>query len=74
MSIRLLARDLYRAEQNVDQLQKKLDGAGGAEKITLSAEVKIARQERDMLRKMLAGEKESGSFRKRFDGFGASRS
>ncbi len=72
MSIRLLAKDLYKAEQNVDQLQKKIDTGGVAEKAALMAEIKIAKQERDMLRKMLAGEKDSGSFRKRFDGFGSS--
>lgn len=72
MSIRLLAKDLYKAEQNVDQLQKKIDTAGVAEKAPLMTEIEIARQERDILRKMLDGEKASGTFRKRFDGFGAS--
>lgn len=73
MSIRLMAKDLYRAQQNVGQLQKKLAGVlTELEKNDLTAELKFAVQERDMLRRMLDGEKDSGEFRKRFDGFGMS--
>lgn len=71
MSIRLLAKDLYRAEKNVDTLQKNLEESQTEpEKKSLTAELKLAVQERDMLRRMLEGEKESGEFRSRFDGFG----
>ena len=74
MSIRAVAKDLYKAQQSVDQLQKKVDAAGPAEKVNLEGELKLALQDRDLLRRMLDGEKESGSFRKRFDGFGSTRS
>ena len=74
MSIRLVAKDLYKAQQNVDQLQKKIDTAEPKEIASLEVELKILTQERNMLRKMLDGEKESGSFRKRFDGFGSTKS
>lgn len=73
MSIRLLAKDLYKAQQSVDQLQKKIDSSSEAEKKILVVEFKEAVQERDMLRRMLNGEKESGEFRKRFDGFGVTK-
>ena len=73
MSIRLIAKDLYKAQQNVDQLQKKYDDSSVTEKNVLMVELKVAIQERDMLRRMLDGEKESGEFRKRFDGFGMTK-
>ncbi len=73
MSIRLIAKDLYKAQQNVDQLQKKHDAGSVTEKTILGVELKVAVQERDMLRRMLDGEKESGEFRKRFDGFGMTK-
>jgi len=73
MSIRLLAKDLYRAQQNVDQLQKKYDDSSVSEKTIWGVELKAAVQERDILRRMLDGEKESGEFRKRFDGFGMTK-
>lgn len=68
-----MAKDLYKAQQNVDQLQKKHDDSAETEKIVLGAELRVAVQERDMLRRMLDGEKDSGEFRKRFDGFGATK-
>ena len=73
MSIRLIAKDLYRAQQNVDQLQKQIESSSEAEKNVLAVDLNAAIQERDMLRRMLDGEKESGDFRKRFDGFGVTK-
>ncbi|BHH83530.1 hypothetical protein [Desulforhopalus sp. 52FAK] len=73
MSIRLMAKDLYKAQQSVDQLQKKIDSAEPKDIASLEAELKIVTQERNMLRRMLDGEKESGEFRKRFDGFGSTK-
>lgn len=70
MSIRSLARDLYKAQQKVTALQKKHDSGTFSEKQALSQELSFARQELQMLRRMLDGEKESGTFRQRFDGFG----
>lgn len=73
MSIRLMAKDLYKAQQSVDQLQKKIDSAEPKDIASLEADLKIVTQERNMLRRMLDGEKESGNFRKRFDGFGSTK-
>lgn len=73
MSIRSLARELYRAQQKVTELQKKLASAGQDTKDSLTQELRHAMQELQMLRRMLDGEKESGSFRQRFSGFGSSK-
>lgn len=70
MSIKALARDLYRAQQNVDRLEKLLENAsqGDAEKIR--DELRGAKAEHAMIRKMMNGEKESSEYRKKFKGFG----
>ncbi|TKB25960.1 hypothetical protein FCL47_12815 [Desulfopila sp. IMCC35006] len=73
MSIRSLARELYNAQQNVAALQKKLDSAVPDNKDSLTQELRHAMQEVQMLRRMLDGEKESGTFRQRFSGFGSSK-
>ncbi len=70
MSIKALARELYKAQQNVVALQNKIDKASPEDKESLSQEIKLAQQELQMLRRMLDGEKESGEFRSRFSGFG----
>lgn len=68
MSIRALALELYRAQQAVDTLQKALNSAAPAEKEGVARELREAQRELEMLRKMLEGRKESGSFRKKFSG------
>jgi hypothetical protein len=73
MSIRSLARDLYQAQQAVDALQKKHDAAAPDAQAALARELALARKDLQMLRRMLDGEKESGSFRQRFTGFGRTR-
>ncbi len=73
MSIRAMARELYRAQRQVDALQNKHDSATQAEKNALVQELNLARKELQMLRRMLDGEKESGDFRRRFTGFGSSK-
>ncbi|MCP3892169.1 MAG: hypothetical protein GY702_25350 [Desulfobulbaceae bacterium] len=73
MSIKAIARDVYKAQQRVDGLQKEYDASSGEEKNDVGVELKFAQKELSMLRKMLDGEKESGAFRKRFDGFGNSK-
>jgi len=66
MSIRLLAVELYRAQQKVDRIQKEIDKADYKEQESLQDELRIAGKELQLLRKMLDGRKESGSFRKKF--------
>lgn len=70
MSIRALARDVYKAVQAVETLNKKLEAAAPGEEDSLRRELQMAEKELTILRRMLAGEKESGEFRKKFSGFG----
>ena len=70
MSIRALAKDMYRAVQTVEALNKKLEVAVPQEADSLRLELQMAEKELSILRRMLDGEKESGEFRKKFSGFG----
>ncbi|MGB3225375.1 MAG: hypothetical protein WBB23_21470 [Desulforhopalus sp.] len=72
MSIRAMALELYRAQQEVEALQQKHESATPENKTALAQELKLAQKEQQMLRRMLDGEKESGAFRQRFSGFGNS--
>jgi len=71
MSIKALAVELYRAQQKVDKALKAVEEASSAEEESLKRELKVVQQEWKVLRKMLDGQKESGSFRKRFTQFGS---
>jgi len=73
MSIRALALELYRAQQRVDQLQKRHDAAAPDEKADLGRELKFALKEQEMLRKMMEGKKDSSPARQRYSGFGRSK-
>ncbi|MEE4134526.1 MAG: hypothetical protein V2I32_00495 [Desulforhopalus sp.] len=73
MSIRALARDLYRAQQRVDQFRRELAAASGEEHVALAASLREAEQELRMLRGMLDGEKASGEFRLRHQTMGKLR-
>jgi len=71
MSIRAIARDLYRVQQLVNALEKQLEEASLADQDRLRGELSQAQKEMAMIRRMLDGEKETGQFRKKFKGFGA---
>ena len=73
MSIRALAREVYRAQQTFNRLEKACESAATADEQVLKVELKMARNELEMLRRMLDGEKESGTFREKFVGFGKSK-
>ena len=73
MSIRSLAKDLYKAQQRVTALQQEFDSAPHDKKDALLQELRFAQKELQMLRRMLDGEKDSGSFRQRFSGFGTTK-
>jgi len=55
MSIRLIARDLYRLQQAVDRLEEKLAQAPTHLRGRLQRELGRARSERDEVRRMLDG-------------------
>jgi len=70
MSIRAIARDLYRVQQQVGKLEQEMATASPAEQDRLRGELLQAKNEMAMIKRMLDGEKESGQFRKKFQGFG----
>ena len=73
MSIRALARDLYRAQQQVDQIHRELTEASGEGEAALATNLREAERELRMLRGMLDGEKASGEFRLRHQTTGKMR-
>lgn len=55
MSLRLIAKDLYRLQQKVDRLEKELGGAPAARRDVLRKQLAEAKRERDEIRRMLDG-------------------
>ncbi|MCB2146616.1 MAG: hypothetical protein KQI81_09090 [Deltaproteobacteria bacterium] len=55
MSLQLIARDLYRLQQEVDRLEKKLADAPAADCDSLKMKLARAKTERDEMRRMLDG-------------------
>lgn len=70
MSIRAIARDLYRVQQQVSKLEKEMETASLSDQDRLRGELHQAKKEMAMIRRMLDGEKESGKFKSKFQGFG----
>ena len=56
MSIKLIARDLYRCQRKVEQLEATLVEANIDEKAKLEEELRKAKSERAFLRKALDGQ------------------
>ena len=57
MSIRLLAKDLYRMVQEVEEYEKQLAGAPWEQQAELLDQLRKAKAERDRLRRLLDGQK-----------------
>jgi hypothetical protein len=68
MSIKALALELYRAQQKVSDLEKKLEQAAHPEKDLLVEELRVAVSEMKMLRRMLDGAKVESPFTNRVPG------
>jgi len=64
MTIRLIARDLYRLEREVTDLEKRIESAPPREKERLLEELRKARADRNHMRKILEGAKEEPSCRR----------
>jgi hypothetical protein len=64
MSIRLIARELYQLEQEVERLEKRLKGAPAGQKEDLEEQLRKARAERNRMRRILEGSKEPSPYRK----------
>jgi hypothetical protein len=63
MSIKLLAIELYRAQQNVDHLEGQLEAASLNASGVVREELRLAQAELQQLRKMLDDKKTSSSAR-----------
>jgi hypothetical protein len=59
MSIRLLAKDLYRLQQQVEALEKELETAPLAQRDHLQERLRTVRAERNHLRRLLDGQKDA---------------
>lgn len=59
MSIRLIAQDLYRLRREVEKLENELASAPADRHEKLEAKLREARAERDRLRGILDGQKDS---------------
>lgn len=55
MSIKLLARDLYRYQKEVERLEGKLAAAAAHDRVRLEEKLRIARAKREQLRRALDG-------------------
>lgn len=66
MSLKDVARDLYRSQQQVERLEKLLLSATPEEETTIQCELRDARAERLQLQKMIDGRKDSSPLPRRF--------
>jgi len=66
MSLRDLARELYRAQQQVERLEKLLLSAAPEEEAAIQSELQDARAERQQLQKLIDGRKDSSLLPRRF--------
>jgi hypothetical protein len=64
MSIRLIAKDLYRLQKEVDRLEQELKAAPAEKKVELEERLRKVRAERNRLRGMLEANKEPAPYRK----------
>jgi hypothetical protein len=64
MSIRMIAKDLYRLKQKVEQLELEVNTAPAAKKDELVEQLRKARAEKDRMRGMLEANKEPAPYRK----------
>jgi hypothetical protein len=56
MSIKLLARDLYRLQKEVERLEERLAATRLEERIRIEEALRKARAERDQMRRALDGQ------------------
>ncbi len=64
MSIRMIAKEFYMLQQEVESLEKDLNSASPEKKEELEEQLRRARSERDRMRRMLEGNKEPSPYRK----------
>ena len=59
MSIRMLAKELYRLQQAVEKLEEELASAAAGQQEMIETKLREARAERSRLRAILDGQKDS---------------
>jgi hypothetical protein len=60
----MIARDLYRLQREVDRLESQLKSCSPAKREESENLLRIAKGERDRVKRMLEGSKEEPSYRK----------
>ncbi|HEX9911346.1 MAG TPA: hypothetical protein VGA86_10700 [Desulfatiglandales bacterium] len=60
----MIARDLYRLQQEVDRLESQLKACPPAKHEDLEDQLRKARAERDQVKRLLEGSKEEPPYRK----------
>ena len=63
MSIRMIAKDLYRLRQEVERLEKELREAPSEKRAELEDRLRKVRAERDRMRGILEGSKDPPPYR-----------
>lgn len=66
MSLRDMARELYRAQQQVERLEKLLLSASAEDEPAIKHELQEAQAERQLLQKMIDGRKDTSALPRRF--------
>lgn len=64
MAIPMIAKDLYRLQQEVEHLELEVNTAPAGKKDELEEQLRRARAERDRMRGILEANKESAPYRK----------
>ncbi len=64
MSVKMIARDLYRLQREVDRLESQLKACPPAKREEVEDELRKAKAERDRVKRMLEGAKEEPPYRK----------
>lgn len=64
MSIKNVARDLYRLQKEVERLEKELENCPPDKRQHLEEELIEARQERDKIKELLEGAKQTPTYRR----------
>jgi cell division protein FtsL len=66
MSIRIIARDLYRLRQEVERLEQQVENSSPEKKEELKDRLRKVRAEQNRMRGILDGAKEPPAYRKSF--------
>ncbi len=66
MSIRIIARDLYRLRQEVERLEQQVENSSPEKKEALKERLRKVRAEQNRMRRILDGAKNPPAYKKSF--------